>query len=602
MAIDGLRADTWEPNQLWPRQDQPTPFQRRLWKRYLRSSYLRYIPYWKRPPLQTKPQTPTQSEPILYPLTTSQTIHDYVRSLPKSQRRLLAELQQQATDRQVWRAFRSKAKLYIASDGGLDGNLGTHGWVLASKKHVLFRCSGPVDGDTATSTRSELAGCVSSLLIIHAIARMWGIRHRCSFYWLTDSRSAISRIQRNARRTSSKATKMPNDADLISLARTLLSEIRRPFTPVWIKGHQDSLQSYEQLPFQARLNIDADFLATRYRKRGRLRSSKYSDHQYGQQVSILINGVRITGQFDTNIRFHVNGYHLRQYMQTKHAWNDSTWNNIDFHLFGQHFKRLRPNHQVTHMKRVHGQLPLGVRRYQQARVKAPALKLCPCCKNHDESADHLLRCTHNPVFASSVRQLRKDIITEDSHPVRYLIAEGLEHWLYSKHFTPRTDQYPEFLQEPIRAALLAQQSIGWEEALSGFLSKNWGHVATRDMYNEKEMDKSKGQERIRGCISAIYAHTHRMWISRNEALHSNDEDQLRDIRSTENAEIRDLHQKPHLLRAGDRHYCERSLEKLLKGPQSTRRRWLRRVRKSMEEHRSDGGQQALITSYLQQYT
>jgi hypothetical protein len=113
------------------------------------------------------------------------------------------------------------------------------------------------------------------------------------------------------------------------------------------------------------------------------------------------------------------------------------------------------------------------------------------------------------VFESSVLQLRKDIITDDSNPVWYLIAEGLEHWMHSKLFTPQTQQYPAYLQEPILVALSAQKSIGWEEPLSGFLSKNWGHVASRDMYNEKkEMDKSKGQERMRVCISAIYAHTH----------------------------------------------------------------------------------------------
>ena len=71
-----------------------------------------------------------------------------------------------------------------------------------------------------------------------------------------------------------------------------------------------------------------------------------------------------------------------------------------------------------------------------------------------------------------------------------------------------------------------------------------------------------------------------------------------DIRSSENAEIKDLYKKSHLLRAGDRHYFELSLDRLLNGPPSTRRRWLRRVKKSIAEHFRDGGQQTLITGYL----
>ena len=67
---------------------------------------------------------------------------------------------------------------------------------------------------------------------------------------------------------------MPYDADLLLLIHVLLRELRRKFTPVWVKGHQDSLVAYEKLPLSARMNIDADFLTTRYRKRGRLKSKK----------------------------------------------------------------------------------------------------------------------------------------------------------------------------------------------------------------------------------------------------------------------------------------------------------------------------------------
>ena len=601
-ALDGIRSDTWANNPLWPRQETPIPSQRRLWKRYIKSLYLRYIPYWKYPPTTTHGITPTlmsNSDVGLTAPISFSTLSEYVRTLPSTQRRLLADLKQESTDLQVWRAFRSRAKLYIASDGGLDGVQGTHDWVLSTKTHVLFKCSGPVDGNlaTASSTRSELAGCVSSLLLVTIIARMWGVRHRSSFCWITDSRAAISRVQRYSRR-GSRATKMPNDVDLLSLISILLTELRRPFKPEWVRGHQDSLQSNERLPFKARLNIDADFLATRYRKHGRLRSSPRVDHQYGQQVSILIQSTPLTSQFDSCIRFHVNGYHLRQYMQQQHSWDDASWDNIDFALFGQHFKRLRQTQQLTHTKRVHGQLPIGTRRYQQARVQEPHLKLCPCCKTHVESSDHLLRCKENPVYSSSLTQLRRELVTRDTHPFRYLIMEGIEHWLNDTPFAPQILQYPCHLHDHIQAALEAQSRIGWEEALSGFLSTHWSSLSSCDMYVPASTDTDLGAKRMRACISSIYEHSQRTWIARNEVLHSHEDAQLSNIRYAETAEIRALHQQPHLLQAGDRHYCERSLARLLNGPPSTRRRWLRRVRKSMDEHRRDGGRQSLITNYF----
>jgi hypothetical protein len=157
----------------------------------------------------------------------------YVRTLPTTQRRFLADLQQQASDIQVWRAFRLKAQLYIASDGGLDGDKEPTAGSWLPKWHILFLGSGPVDGfaSTESSTRSELVGCASSLLLAISISRLWwGHRHRSSFRWITDSVAAISRLRKYVFRDR-RATKMPDNADLISLIATLIRELRCPFRP-----------------------------------------------------------------------------------------------------------------------------------------------------------------------------------------------------------------------------------------------------------------------------------------------------------------------------------------------------------------------------------
>jgi hypothetical protein len=90
-----------------------------------------------------------------------------------------------------------------------------------------------------------------------------------------------------------------------------------------------------------------------------------------------------------------------------------------------------------------------------------------------------------------------------------------------------------------------------------------------------------------------YMHSQRMWIARHGVLHSHEDAQLSNVRSPEAPEIRELYQQPHLLRAGDRHFCERSLDRLLNGPPSMRRRCLWRVRKYTGKHRRDGGRHFL---------
>ena len=150
-----IRPVNFQPSPTWPRQCPPTKSQKRLWKRFLVSSYLRYIPCWKDPPAA---MISTPVDPIPSPTELS-SYHEYIQTrLSRTERRLLDGLDQVASDLRVLRAFRSKSCLYIASDGGLGDGTATHGWVISTKKDILFKCSGPVDGplDTNSSTRSEL--------------------------------------------------------------------------------------------------------------------------------------------------------------------------------------------------------------------------------------------------------------------------------------------------------------------------------------------------------------------------------------------------------------------------------------------------------------
>ena len=213
--------------------------------------------------------------------------------------------------------------------------------------------------------------------------------------------------------------------------------------------------AYDKLPLAARLNIDADFLATRYRQHGRLRAVEYIAHRADQQVSIYTNGIPVTSQFDACIRFHVNGYHHRNYVQSHHGWDNSTWEDIDFGTFGKHFQRLPPSHRVQHFKFIHDQLPLGDRRFREAVIQEDSLKLCPCCREHDETPTHFIRCQSNPAFQSSLYTLRSDILNNDIHPVRYLVAEGLCHFLLGDEtpFTPAITQFPPHFLELLPNAL-----------------------------------------------------------------------------------------------------------------------------------------------------
>lgn len=117
LYLDGKRPHDWTERMRWPRQAPPSSSQRRLWKRYISSSYLKYVPYWKQLPASlldnlrhhTRSEFHETSPPIHNPeLATQVSLREYLKTLPRTQRRMTSDFEQVADDLQVWRAFRSK--------------------------------------------------------------------------------------------------------------------------------------------------------------------------------------------------------------------------------------------------------------------------------------------------------------------------------------------------------------------------------------------------------------------------------------------------------------------------------------------------------------
>ena len=252
------------------------------------------------------------------------------------------------------------------------------------------------------------------------------------------------------------------------------------------------------------------------------------------------------------------------------------------------------------MKLVHNQLPLGERRYRQSPIKEDSLRLCPCCKSQPEHLDHFLRCDCNQGRNAALSKLKSDICTTDIHPVRYLLSAGLVHWLTASPlpFAPSITEFPVHFHDMLNSALASQARIGWHQAVKGYFSKQWSILANLDMHHPTAKDVNKGSSRIRSILRGLFGFTSQIWLARNAHLHAKDDEAVANIRSTENAEICHYHTNPHLLIFADRHLCSRSLNQLLNGSASTRRRWLRRVKDSVSAAQRDGTRQPRITSFF----
>ena len=586
----------------WPRQETPSASQKRLWRKYISSQYLRYSTKWK---AQLGPVEFHRTPPIPYlPLApgSDTSLAEYISQLPPWYRRLLFQFEQMADDVAVWRAFRAKRRLIIASDGSLTETAGTFGWKLTTSKHTpLFEGSGPVDGpiEIGSSTRSELGGFTAPLLLVTVLARFWGLKHRCKFRWIVDSKVAINRVVLVTRHDNSP-NKQPNNCDYLSLIQELFKELRRPLSSEWIKGHQDDKKSYDQLSSDAKLNVDTDRLAISIHKNPRAKPMRDMAHLPATKISIQILSTRFYGNFEDNVRHHVNAGYMKAYLQARNNWSEQVWRTIDMTSFGKHFKTITQKLRPAHLKYVHDQLPLGNRKYTQGKIKDPAIKLCPCCKETDEDPEHFTHCEQNSSRQEALQTLMKALLS-DQHPSQLVFAACLEQYLQfpNEPVTIDLPTLPKFLVEPLQQAILEQTHIGWQAALKGFLSLAWLRMASINQLNHDKLDHKAGRHRIHKALNALQDFARAIWLGRNDALHQDKETSDSQVYSAESAEIRHYHSNPTLLPASDGHYCDNvTLNRLLQSRPSVRRRWLRRVRQARANFLRDGDLQKNITTYL----
>ena len=626
-ALRGYREDSQKLRDNWPRQDQLTASQRRLWTRYISSNFLRYDRHWKQPLGDTRPAVRPRSPwlptitPIMcdaLPVIECPNLAHYLSLLPRWHQRLLSNYQQDASDIIVWKAFRSRQRILIASDGGLRKKLGTYGWKIVNKQGItLFSGSGPVDGprDIANSTRSELGGLTAPLLFCASLARYWGLSHRCKYTWSTDSKAAIGKVIFVTRR-SNHPRRYPNEMDYVTAIQELHKSLSgRNLKCHWVKGHQDAHTTYEDLSPTAKLNVDVDELASNYYWSGKGKKPISEVPHLGEmRVTISINGVRYPSKIDEQLRYHINGSYLKTYMQRRFRWNEKVWNCIDFDSFGQYFATLSGRKQVQHMKYVHDIQPLGFQKQKMHKTSnSSEISRCPSCRKDLETQTHMLQCLGNPLRKQSIQNFHKACCRrKDGSRFSQIFGDLVGQWLSNHTLIPSfekardtflcQDIIPVAFTDVVQTAILEQTMIGWIHVTRGFLAKTWTDVATMSYDVTGNITRRQdGKHKIRQVLKALHTLTTELWAGRNMALHHAGASTVGPL-SLIDAEIVKYHREPDLLLTDDRFYCEQSLQRLLASGASVKRRWIHRVKRSREKRQKYDKDQPRITKYFRTHS
>ena len=110
----------------------------------------------------------------------------------------------------------------------------------------------------------------------------------------------------------------PSDTDIIGHIGWLSTQLRDLDISIdWVKAHQDATIARELLLVNARINILANKLATGYQEALHWLPQKLQLQAVffpASKISLKVNGLRITSQYEESIRYHIIGTHLRQFL------------------------------------------------------------------------------------------------------------------------------------------------------------------------------------------------------------------------------------------------------------------------------------------------
>ena len=447
-----------------------------------------------------------------------------------------------------------------------------------------------------------------------SLARFWGMSHRCRYKWLTDSKAAISKVTFIIQ-SSSRPRRYPDNIDLDTAIRELHQSLGgRKMKIKWVRGHQDDRTPYEELPSEAKLNIDSDSLASDHYWSGRGQKPIETIPHFPEfQVSILINGIRYPSKIDQQLRYHINGSYLKNHLQRRYRWNEKVWHLIDFTNFGRFFAKLSISKQVQHMKFVHSLEPIGEQKQRFASHSTSSeYASCPCCRTEIETQLHLLQCRSNRKRKQALVNFAKTDKIRGGNPYEKIIVDLVVQWMTAPDHIPtfekcrdtflRHDVIPVAYTSLINRAIMEQTSIGWMHAMQGFLSKTWTTVASSSYTHHcAQIEHTPdGNQRIHKTLTALHRLTTDIWSGQNDMLHEKQVAQEADIiRTTVAAEISKFHREPDLMLAVDTHYSEQSLKMLLRSSVSTKRRWLHRVKLSRMKKAAMIARQPRITKFFQ---
>ena len=419
-------------------------------------------------------------------------------------------------------AMEKEKHLILVTDGSKKYiHMMSFGWVLATSSGTWLAASkGPGSGE-GSSLRAEAEGMLSGALCCGIIAD-----EICNpdfqITYICDNNELI----RNCEDRLTYNIPFPNTTlrpkfDLIEEIYQVNKkhEIRPSFQ--WIKGHQDDLQEYDDLTFEAILNIAADKRAKEFNnEKGRIQLDPEEDMVPSNTAALIIQGSMVSSNYYDRLVETYSELRYMTYLQRRFAWNDDTLRSIAWKSFKNAIANIDRTVVITKLtNRI-----LAVN-YIQKRRKHRVSAKCKHC-NKIETVSHLYHCNIESriqwrlSYITTLRKKMKEIKTDESliDAMATILTEYLDSGQVSK------EKYHQRFHE----AIDSQNTIGFEHFFLGKISQKWLDLHLPHLPPDPNLSSryTWGRHIVETTMKKMID----LWEIRNKEIHGNDEKEIEVIR------------------------------------------------------------------------
>jgi hypothetical protein len=405
-------------------------------------------------------------------------------------------------------------KLLMVSDGSESSMKMTFGWALCLHDGTrLAYCSGPAFG-RGSSHRAEATGMLSGARFLHHLALFCNQPIHRPTTFTSDNKGLLTRITQRSQYAYNYATAtLAPDWDLIDELHNALDHFTQPTPFTHVLGHQDDKKKYADLSLDAQLNVDADHEAGNYQWNYPPTVRDQVPLTPTTRVHLHIQHRTITGHYRHHIRTAASQDEFFQQCREIHEWTPAVFDLIHLPTL-RSAVRNNPNRLTHTFKFLHGVLPTQ----KTKAVWYGSNPCCPVCLEDDNQA-HFFHCCHPTAQTwrnTLLRTTRTKLDTlHTPHELQVVLIEALEAWLDGERIDPRG--YPSIY----RAALTAQNMIGWHSFLRGYWSSHWitlqdAHLKRTHAYTHKMTGKIWATR----IIVHIWDQVQAGWKLHNDKVHS----------------------------------------------------------------------------------